>query len=300
MKGLTAALIAVQQHADQLRGAPGKDGKDGRSGKATAAPGLVWRGAWVSQTRYDPGEVVESEGSAYICTAVTAAKPPGEGWDLLAAKGQDSGPVYVPRGGGSSGGSLTVKDEGVALDTAVTSVDFAGAGVTATAVGHAVTVTVGGGGSTPTLAEVLVAGNDVGGTAIVSAANGAGTGATILVNPAPNATTGGDILVAGGDSTSDAALAGQVQVSSGNRAGETAAVDGASVILSGAALVGGTIYLRSGGYWTAPAENDGAEIELRGADATNPGLVFLNLPTSDPGVAGALWNNAGVVMVSSG
>lgn len=27
---------------------------------------------------------------------------------------------------------------------------------------------------------------------------------------------------------------------------------------------------------------------------------FASLPTSDPGIAGALWNNGGVVMVSAG
>lgn len=42
----------------------------------------------------------------------------------------------------SAGSALTVKDEGVALDTAVTSIDFVGAGVTATNVGHAITVTI--------------------------------------------------------------------------------------------------------------------------------------------------------------
>lgn len=31
-----------------------------------------------------------------------------------------------------------------------------------------------------------------------------------------------------------------------------------------------------------------------------PYAVFENLPTSDPGFAGALWNNAGVLSVSAG
>ena len=42
----------------------------------------------------------------------------------------------------TSGSALTVKDEGSDLDTAVTSIDFVGSGVTATNVGHAVTVTI--------------------------------------------------------------------------------------------------------------------------------------------------------------
>ena len=44
------------------------------------------------------------------------------------------------------GGSITVKDEGSTLTTAATSLDFVGAGVTATNVGGAVTVTIPGGG----------------------------------------------------------------------------------------------------------------------------------------------------------
>jgi hypothetical protein len=50
-------------------------------------------------------------------------------------------------GGGSA---LTVKEEGSNVDTAVTSIDFVGATVTATAVGHAVTVTITGGGGSVT------------------------------------------------------------------------------------------------------------------------------------------------------
>jgi len=55
------------------------------------------------------------------------------------------GTALASSGGGGS--ALTVKDEGTNLDTAVTSIDFVGAGVTATNSGHAVTVTISGGGS---------------------------------------------------------------------------------------------------------------------------------------------------------
>lgn len=54
--------------------------------------------------------------------------------------------MRLESGGGSSGGSaLTAKDEGSNLDTAVTSFDFTGAGVTATNTGHAITVNIPGG-----------------------------------------------------------------------------------------------------------------------------------------------------------
>lgn len=46
----------------------------------------------------------------------------------------------------SAGSSLTIKDEGSTLTTAATSIDFTGAGVTASAVGNDVTVNITGGG----------------------------------------------------------------------------------------------------------------------------------------------------------
>lgn len=47
-------------------------------------------------------------------------------------------------GGGGGGGAIAVSDEGSPLTAAVTSFDFVGSGVTASAVGDAVTVTVPG------------------------------------------------------------------------------------------------------------------------------------------------------------
>lgn len=57
----------------------------------------------------------------------------------------------------SGGGSLIVKDEGSTLTSAASSIDFVGAGVTATAVGGAVTVTIpGGGGGSSTAPKALL------------------------------------------------------------------------------------------------------------------------------------------------
>lgn len=50
---------------------------------------------------------------------------------------------YIELGAGGGGGSLSVSDEGSLLTAAATSMDFVGSGVTATAVGSAVTVSVG-------------------------------------------------------------------------------------------------------------------------------------------------------------
>jgi hypothetical protein len=51
---------------------------------------------------------------------------------------------------GGAGSALTVKEEGSTVDAAVTSIDFVGATVTATAAGHAITVTITGGGGSVT------------------------------------------------------------------------------------------------------------------------------------------------------
>lgn len=74
--------------------------------------------------------------------------------DQLATGTAGSGDVPISDGAGSrawgapsGGGSLTVKDEGSSLATAATSLDFVGAGVTASGTGAAKTITITGGGS---------------------------------------------------------------------------------------------------------------------------------------------------------
>lgn len=57
--------------------------------------------------------------------------------------------------GGSGGGSAIIaKDEGVTLTAALSSIDFTGVGVTASAVGNAVTVDIPGGGSTASFTTI--------------------------------------------------------------------------------------------------------------------------------------------------
>lgn len=85
-----------------------------------------------------------------------AATPGNAGYTYAAT---DTGVYYQSNGatwiavadlGGSGGGSLAVLDEGVSLDTAVTSIDLVGTLVSGTNVGHAVTITV----TTPTKSQV--------------------------------------------------------------------------------------------------------------------------------------------------
>lgn len=140
----TATERIPPEVAAYMEAHPVKAGVDGDPGR----PGLVWRGPWKKGTVYAEGDGVSSDGSSYIATTSVSLKPPSKGWDLLAQRGEDGsspGRSWVPRGpggGSAGGGSITVSDEGVALDAAVTSIDFVGAGVAATNVGHAVTVTI--------------------------------------------------------------------------------------------------------------------------------------------------------------
>lgn len=60
------------------------------------------------------------------------------------------GQITIQRGaaGAAGGAAITAYDEGGSLTAALASLDFVGAGVVATAVGNAVTVTISGGGGT--------------------------------------------------------------------------------------------------------------------------------------------------------
>ena len=93
-----------------------------------------------SRTVTWPGSVIWPGGSAPTLSTAAGAT------DLLMFFSHDGGTNWFGfMAGGGTGSALTVKDEGSNLDTAVTSIDFTGSGVTATHSGHAVTVTVPGG-----------------------------------------------------------------------------------------------------------------------------------------------------------
>jgi trimeric autotransporter adhesin len=85
------------------------------------------------------GDLIVSNGTDNVRLAV------GTDTHVLTADStQASGVKWAAASGGGS--ALTVKDEGTTLSSAVTSIDFVGAGVVATNTGGAVTVTVAGGG----------------------------------------------------------------------------------------------------------------------------------------------------------
>jgi hypothetical protein len=83
-----------------------------------------------------PGSVVWPGGTAPTLSTAGGAT------DILLMETRDGGTTWYGFPTGSAGSALTIKDEGSTLDTAVTSIDFVGGGVTATNVSHAVTVTI--------------------------------------------------------------------------------------------------------------------------------------------------------------
>jgi hypothetical protein len=89
-----------------------------------------------------------------------------------------NGATVGPYGTGT-GGNINSKDEGVSLTSATTSVDYVGAGVTATNSGGAVTVTIPGGGSAITAKDE---GSTL--TAAATSIDFVGAGVTARIAPA--------------------------------------------------------------------------------------------------------------------
>ena len=127
------------------------------------------------------------------------------------------GGQLFPNAGGGGGGSLAIFDEGILVDPAVTTLDFIGAGVTASSAGAgAVDVTIpGGGGGAPVDAEYVVLSLDgtltdervlTAGTGLALVDAGAGSTVTLSVDATlaeilgnGNATGGNDIVVSSAD-----------------------------------------------------------------------------------------------------
>jgi hypothetical protein len=133
----------------------------------------------------DPSGSAKIDGSTSNLTLTTAQGI------ILVFDGTDYG---TSRGMGSNAATLTVKDEGSTLDTAVTSIDFVGAGVTATNVGHAVTATIPL--KAPVGASYLTLGTDsdltservlTAGTNVAFVDGGAGSTLTVNVSIPPSA-----------------------------------------------------------------------------------------------------------------
>lgn len=164
-------------------------------------------------------------------------------------------------GAGGGGSSITIKDEGVTLTTAVNSIDFVGAGVTATAIGNDVTVTIpGGGGGSPggTSGQVQYnnagsfGGFTVGGDATLNTSTGTLTIANNVVSNAKLATI------------ATASFKGRTTAGTGNVEDLTATQ--ATALLN--ALVGDSGAGGTKGLAPAPAAGDAAAGKFLKADGT--------------------------------
>jgi hypothetical protein len=87
--------------------------------------------------------------------------------------------VWIETTGGGGGGGVDVEDEGTPLATTATTLDFVGAGVTATGAGTTKTITIPGGGSGTTL-DVFGDGQD-GSVTINSGAFSVSVGGSALI-----------------------------------------------------------------------------------------------------------------------
>lgn len=79
---------------DGADGVPGHDGKDGEPGKdgADGRAGLAYRGVFQAGQRYDVGDVVTWDGSAWHCHEPETTGRPGDGapgWKLIVKRGRD-------------------------------------------------------------------------------------------------------------------------------------------------------------------------------------------------------------------
>lgn len=193
---------------------------------------------------------------------------------------------------GGSGGVIVT--DGTTTVNPATTIDFtAGA-----------TVTNGGGG----IADVAVAGGESpGGTDTQLQFNNAGAFGGVNISVADNGTSTVSLTATNGEefkifgAADIGAGAGAVEILGGNDAGNGA---GNLAFQAGAsnttAIKGGDISLGSGSASIGNA--DGGDINVTIANGAGTGkngnFIISGLPTSDPGVSGALWNNLGIVTVS--
>ena len=197
-----------------------------------------------------------------------------------------------------AGGTLTIGAEALTvIEGAGTVVIRADRGATPIvhAVGATATYSAPSGGS-QTLAQVLAAGNTISpGSNSVPSIAGATPNAGIWLSPVV-ATDGQQIQLVGGDGSHSGGVAvlGAGTETTDGASGAYVTANGGSVVAGGQVQIGG-------GDAGTGSGGSGGDITVQpgaGDGAGRHGLIFLNLPTSDPGVSGALFVLAGVVKVS--
>lgn len=313
---MVAALIAAEEHPGPKgeRGVRGPEGKAGLDGQTIVGP------PGEQGPKGDPGRD-GIDGKAGPAGQDGKRGPKGDRGD----KGEqgdkgDPGPpggvaggnrgAYAVRGLGSG---MVIDDEGTRLNsgTVLGEIDFTGAGVTVTQSGAKALVTIPGGGGggavasvnghvgvvTTPLADVLTAGNLMGGGNIV--VDTAGPSGSIQNEDGSAAVGIGDF--GGGDGVSMIGHLGQITISRTNGGIDILAEDHLQLLTDSGDIVLTTTNPASGGITIAGA--DGSVTLAPGGSAS---VVILGtliagfLPTADPAVSGAVWNNLGVLMVSAG
>jgi hypothetical protein len=169
--------------ATGVRGATGSTGPSGATG-ATGPAGSIANIQALYPISFDtettPGTTKIYINSTGYVTQILA----GDGINVQSGTGIGTGDITISATGGGAA-NIAVRDEGVSLTSSVTGLNFVGAGVTATATGSNVTVTIpgGGGGS-----NILVRdeGNQI--TSALTGLNFVGAGVTATA-------TGGNITV---------------------------------------------------------------------------------------------------------
>jgi hypothetical protein len=74
-------------------GEPGPQGPPGEKGEPGINGTPVWRGEYEKETLYKPGDAVGYNGSSYVSRIEQKGnRPSGDGWDLLAEKGESGSP----------------------------------------------------------------------------------------------------------------------------------------------------------------------------------------------------------------
>jgi hypothetical protein len=170
--------------------------------------------------------------------------------------------------------------------------------------------TVAGAGGDVNITAGSGLGDDGGTVLLVGGASDTGSPGNVI-GRAGNGTAGASVIFSAG--TGSAGNGGSVQFNAGNDNGNVA-TGGAVQFMAASGLAGGAVVFAAGngngngaGGINLTTGSDGTD--GNGGDVTftygtgtgagkRNGLLFPNLPTSNPGVSGAAWNNAGVVTIS--
>jgi hypothetical protein len=162
--------------------------------------------------------------------------------------------------------------------------------------------------SAPTGGVVLTAGNPT---------SGDGGSVTLSAGWAGTSGAGGGIGINAGRGIGAGTDSGNVEIQAGNH--QSAITKGAYALFSGALLStnqGGDAQIRAGDNEAASGQGGSVQITAGDGDSgagvggsitltigtgdTNGNLILVNIPAGDPGIAGALWNDAGALKISAG